>query len=167
MSDLLEFNVDTPSQRGTEQLLQGIYCDPFFVALPYSWANNIVEEFEVVAVPKSALWLAGVANIAGVILPIVDLRLYFSPNLLPKPVHKQHRLLVGGLLVETDDAIPLALLFEGLPKQVKAVRHSLPEQSGLPAALIHLCVGQVTDEHGQTFFELAPDLLTQTLLHAL
>ena len=167
MSELLDFSIDEPSVVAERQLAQGIFCNPFHIALPYSWTKSIVEEFELVAVPKSAPWMAGIANVAGVILPVIDLSVYFSPTLQPKPIHKQHRLLVGGDFGVGDDAVPMALLFEGLPNQVRSMRHNTPEQSTLPDELAQLCVGVLRDERGQVFFELNPDLLTQALLQAL
>lgn len=175
MSDLPDFDLDGSPTAHAQQLAQGIFCEPFFVALPYSWATSIVEEFELVAVPKAAPWLAGIANVAGVILPIIDLRLYFSPALLPKPLHKQHRLLIGGNLGghlggdlgAGDDALPMALLFEGLPKQIRSVRSRLSDVHAVPPELIRVCAGLLTDERGESFFELKPEVLTQTLLQAL
>ena len=167
MSDLLDFSLDELTPVAVPQLSQGIFCSPFFIALPYLWAKSIVEEFELVAVPKSPPWMAGVANLAGVILPVIDLSAYFSPTQQPNPIHKQHRLLIGGDFGGGDEAVPMALLFEGLPQQVKALRRSVSEQSSMPQELAQLCVGELTNERGQSFFELDPDLLTQALLQAL
>lgn len=182
MSDALDFsfdeldevtkpgNTDGHIKTVSQQLAQGIYCHPFYIALPYSWATHIVEEFELVAVPKSAPWMAGITNVAGVILPVVDLSVYFSPHLPPKPISRQHRLLVGGDLgsdIGGDDTVPIALLFERLPNQVRSARRPLSNPASLPPALEQLCQGELTDGNGQFFFEICPELLTQALLQTL
>ena len=176
MSDALDFSFDELDGSGSalkavsQQLAQGIYCHPFHIALPYSWSTNIVEEFELVAVPKSAPWMAGITNVAGVILPVVDLSVFFSPQLQPKPISRQHRLLVGGdLATDTNDseAVPMALLFERLPNQVRSARRLVSDPASLPPFLEQVCLGELADGSGQFYFEICPEQLTRALLQAL
>jgi chemotaxis signal transduction protein len=98
---------------------QAINCGGVQVAVPYSWARNVVEQFDVAPVPNAPAWLAGAANVDGRCVAVIDLALWLDPEtpelLPPEATARRSRLLLGG---EGDDAF--ALRFQGLPALVRS-----------------------------------------------
>lgn len=108
---------------------QGIHCGGLAVALPYSWARGVVDEFELSGVPNAPRWLAGAANVEGRIVAVVDLAAWAEPLAQDMGVTQatpaRSRLLLGG-----DGTEAFALRFQGLPAllhcQAEDCEHSLP-----------------------------------------
>lgn len=92
---------------------QTIDCGGVRIAVPFSWARNIVETFVLSVAPLAPPWLAGAANIDGHIVPVVDLAAWLDAT-RAQPIDRRSRLLLGG---HGDDAF--ALLFSGLPALVR------------------------------------------------
>lgn len=134
-------------QTAGQQLAQGIVCGHWALALSFDWARQIVERFELSAIPKSPHWLLGSANIDGGIVPVVDLALYFGAA--PAQAATQRRLLVGGLA----DA-SVALAFTGLPQQLKYLPAPLTYGGALPDRLREVCGGVARDVGGRDFLEI-------------
>ncbi len=121
---------------------QAIDCGGLRVAVPYQWARQIVDHFELSPVPNAPIWLAGAANVEGRCLPVVDLALWLNPQEAPSTALR-NRLLVGG---EGDTAV--ALRFQGLPAMVRA--HPAPArtdalQRAVPQRLLPFVVGQAAE----------------------
>ena len=94
---------------GLRERAQGVDCWGLKVAVPYSWARAVVEDFELSQVPNAPLWMVGAANVDGRIVAVVDLSAWVWPG-QPEADLRDHRLLLGG-----DGADSLALSFGGLP----------------------------------------------------
>ena len=135
------------------KIAQGIVCGSWALAFSFDWARQIVEEFEISAIPKSPTWLLGAANIEGNIMPVIDLAVYFSPATANLTVSPHQRLLVGGLTAAgADDAV--ALVFNGLPQQLNYEPQELTYGGALPATLREACAGVATDLSGRNFLEI-------------
>lgn len=137
------------------KLAQGILCGAWALALPFDWARQIVDEFELSPVPKAPPWLLGATNIDGNILPVVDLSVYLGLATASAP--QRQRLLIGGTIDassadSTGDAICLA--FEGLPQQLGYERRELTYGGALPPRLRELCVGVGSNAAGHEFLEI-------------
>jgi chemotaxis signal transduction protein len=88
---------------------QAIDCGGVPVAVPFDWARNVVESFDLSPAPNAPAWLAGAANIDGRILPVLDLGAWLDPA-SAQALDRHSRLLVGG---DADESY--GLLFRGLP----------------------------------------------------
>jgi chemotaxis signal transduction protein len=143
------------------KLAQGIVCGSWALALSFDWARQIVENYEISAVPKAPSWLIGATNIEGNVLPVVDLATYFSPTMASYSVQRQ-RLLVGGLTAQSsDDAI--ALVFDGLPQQLNYEPQELTYAGALPPKLREVCDLVALDARGRNFLEINIDKLMAVL----
>jgi chemotaxis signal transduction protein len=144
------------------KIAQGIVCGSWALAFSFDWARQIVEEFEISAIPKSPTWLLGAANIEGNIMPVIDLAVYFSPTTANLSVSPNQRLLVGGLTAAgADDAV--ALLFNGLPQQLKYEAQELTYSGALPPKLREACGAVACDLSGRNFLEINMDKLMAVL----
>jgi chemotaxis signal transduction protein len=144
------------------KIAQGIVCGSWALALSFDWARQIVEEFEISAIPKSPAWLLGAANIEGNIVPVIDLAAYFSPTTANLAVSSHQRLLVGGLAAASaDDAV--AFIFNGLPQQLTYDPQELTYAGALPAKLREACDGVACDLSGRNFLEINTDKLMAVL----
>ncbi len=144
------------------KLAQGIICGSWALALSFDWSRQIVEDFEISAIPKSPAWLVGAANIEGSILPVVDLAVYFSPTTANLTVSPHQRLLVGRLKMDdTDEAV--ALLFNGLPQQLTYQSLELTYAGALPAKLREVCGAVASDASGRNFLEIDIEKLMAVL----
>jgi chemotaxis signal transduction protein len=144
------------------KLAQGIVCGSWALAFSFDWARQIVEEFEIAAIPKSPPWLLGAANVEGNILPVIDLAVYFSPTTANMQLSPHQRLLVGGLTAAgADDAV--ALLFNGLPQQLNYEAQELTYAGALPLKLREACDAVATDLTGRNFLEINIDKLMAIL----
>jgi chemotaxis signal transduction protein len=101
----------------TSPRAQGIRCGGLSVALPYSWARQVVDSFHLSRVPNAPPWLAGAANVDGRIVAVLDLAAWAQPEaaLLDTDAAQRPRLLLGGTGTAT-----LALRFQGLPALLMA-----------------------------------------------
>ena len=155
---------------GVEHLAQGIVCGPWALAFRFEWARSLVEQYDVVAVPKAPPWFVGAANIDGNIIPVVDLALYINPQASMEALggvgSAQRRLLVGGMSAAgAEDAV--AILFGQLPQQLRYQPQDVNEVPGLPARLRELCAAYALDAGGQMFLEIDAERLTQALAQEL
>jgi chemotaxis signal transduction protein len=143
------------------KLAQGIVCGSWALALSFDWARQIVEHYEISAVPKAPSWLIGAANIEGNVLPVVDLATYFSPTMASYSVQRQ-RLLVGGLTAQSSDDA-MALVFDGLPQQLNYEPQELTYAGALPPKLRDVCDLVALDASGRNFLEINIDKLMAVL----
>jgi chemotaxis signal transduction protein len=144
------------------KIAQGIVCGSWALAFSFDWARQIVEEFEISAIPKSPSWLLGAANIEGNIMPVIDLAVYFSPATANLAVSPHQRLLVGGVTAAgADDAV--AFVFNGLPQQLNYEPEELTYAGALPANLREACVGVASDLSGRNYLEINIEKLMAVL----
>lgn len=144
------------------KLAQGIICGSWALAFSFDWSRQIIDNFELSAIPKSPIWLSGAVNIEGNVLPVVDLAQYFSPELSGSGLQGQQRLLVGGLTTDdSDDAI--ALVFDSLPLQLNYEAQALTYASALPPKLREVCDGVAIDATGRSFLEINSQRLMAAL----
>jgi chemotaxis signal transduction protein len=147
------------------KLAQGILCGSWALAFPFDWARQIVDTFELSAIPKAPAWLLGGTNVDGNIIPVVDLRVYLGDSMAS--ASNQQRLLIGGLsnaqssADSTGDA--LAIAFEGLPQQLGYEPQALTYADVLPARLRELCVGVGKNPAGHEFLEIDAERLLAAL----
>lgn len=155
-------------QATGQRLAQGIICGHWALAFSFDWARHIVESFEVSAIPKSPNWLLGAANVDGSIVPVVDLALYFgasagtAPSFVSAPsapASAQKQRLLVGRMASQDAGEALALVFTGLPQQLKYLPAPLADAGALPVGLREVCEGTARDASGRDFLEIN----TQTL----
>ena len=152
-------------QATGQRLAQGVICGHWALAFSFDWARHIVESFEVSAIPKSPNWLLGSANVDGSIVPVVDLALYFGTpaGTAPStPAAPKQRLLVGRLASQ-DAGEALALVFTGLPQQLKYLPAPLTDAGALPARLREVCEGMARDASGRDFLEINTQMLKAIL----
>lgn len=123
LNEVIE-RTEVSTETTSAQLFQGVRCGMLAVAFPYGWATKIVEQFSLSPIPKAPAWLAGAANIDGRIVPVIDLAHFRSraarvdSGMTGEINVRKQRLLIGGLSEKNDDS-RLAILFEGLPEQVR------------------------------------------------
>ncbi len=133
-------------------LLQAIRCGTHRVAVSYQWAHAIVDRFEIVPVPKAPVWLMGATVIDAQVLPVIDLALYIDPTFRRPALQKDLRLLVGG---SEDGALldpSLALVFDGLPQQVRSsINDPQPAMGSVPMRLEGLVDGCAASTQGEQF----------------
>ena len=120
---------------------QGIHCAGLNVALPYSWARGVVDDFELSRVPLAPAWLAGAANLDGRIVAVVDLATWAQPEAAPAApaataASARSRLLLGG-----EGAEAFALRFTGLPTLLRCGPMTADTAQTLPPALQALVNG--------------------------
>ena len=144
----------------------GIACGEFQFAIAYKWVGKMVDDFEMVAVPRSPPWLGGLANIDGAMVPVVDLAEFFGSSALPDAgAHAQPRLLVGTH--ERDQQVgAIGFLFTGLPSQFPHATQPLIASAMLPERLREVCMGEIADAGGRKFLALDVDALSEALLAA-
>lgn len=132
---------------------QAIQCGRWSLALSFDWANTIIDQFELVNVPKAPSWLIGAANLDGSIVPVVDLAVYIEPDAPTASLGRQHRLLMGGR-TDGSNENAVALLFSGLPFQIQYARAPLGADVVAPESLRQMCRGLARSDLGQTHFEI-------------
>ena len=146
----------------TKQLAQGVQCGTLSLAFGFDWARQIVDQFELVPVPRAPSWVLGAVNVNGLIVPVVDLANYFSGSETPAQLERGQRLLVGGVQAEDADAA-LALVFSLSPVQLEYTAQPLAELQALPARLQEVCRGGASDDQGRLFIEIDPERLMDAL----
>ena len=132
---------------------QAIECGRWSLALGFDWANTIVDQFQLVTIPKAPAWLIGAVNLDGGIIPVVDLAAYFEPEEKVMSIDRHHRLLVGGM-TDGSNENAVAILFSGLPFQIQYTREPLRAGVALPERLQELCRGLARSEAGKHHFEI-------------
>ena len=145
---------------------QTITCGGWSLALNLLWANTIVDTFELVKIPRAPHWLVGATNIDGSIIPVVDLSVYFVPHAAPMVIDRHHRILVGGKREESAESGAggdnvFAILFNGLPMQIKYTREAIDASLVVPERLRELSLGMAKSNAGsgigKTHFEMNTD----------
>lgn len=145
---------------------QGIVCGSWALAFSFDWARQIVEDFDISAIPKAPPWLLGAANIEGSIIPVVDLAVYFSTVTVHSKAPPHQRLLVGGLIaLGAEDAI--AFIFNDLPQQLRYEVQELTYAGALPSKLREVCDAVASDVSGQNYLEINIDKLLVALAEEL
>ena len=150
---------------------QAITCGGWMLALNMQWTNLIVDDFELVTIPRAPNWLVGAANIEGNIVPVVDLTMYFVPNAAPLLIDRHTRLLLGGKREDAEGSSAndnvFAILFSGLPIQIQYTREDINEMIVIPERLRELSLGlaQSRNMGGEVrqHFELDTDKLLDYL----
>lgn len=144
------------------KLAQGIVCGEFRLAFGFDWARQIVDQFELVPIPRAPTWVLGAVNVNGVIVPVVDVANYFSEVAEPAQLLRGQSLLVGGTQDEdADNAIAVA--FSQTPVQLDYVDEPLVGVPALPARLQEVCCGVVSDDRAQLYIEIDPRKLMDAL----
>lgn len=146
----------------TRQLAQGVICGDWALAFNFDWARQIVDEFELVPLPRAPSWVLGAVNVNGLIVPVVDLANYFAESTVPAQQVRGHRLLVGGVQAEDADGA-LALVFSLAPVQLEYSPQFLLQPNSLPARLKEVCKGTACDDKAHLFFEIDPQRLMDAL----
>lgn len=111
---------------------QALTCGTQVIGVPFCWARQVIEAFELTRVPNAPPWLAGAVNADGVILPVIDLATWLDPTQV-LPAGTRLRLLAGG-----DGENGFALLFDGLPMPARVAAQapqSEPEPIACPERL--------------------------------
>jgi chemotaxis signal transduction protein len=132
---------------------QAIQCGRWSLALSFDWANTIIDQFELVTIPKAPPWLIGAVNLDGGIVPVVDLAAYFEPDGRTTAIGRQHRLLMGGRTHESNENA-VAILFSGLPFQIQYTREPVSTDIAMPERLRDLCRGVARSEVGKRHLEI-------------
>jgi chemotaxis signal transduction protein len=111
-ADVAPIALAPPTERA-----QAVRCGERWIALPYGWARQAVEQAALSAVPGAPAWLAGAANVEGRVVPVIDLPAWLHAGQFTDARAKDTRVLVGG---DGDDMV--GLLFTGLPRLVHVTR---------------------------------------------
>ncbi len=150
------------TQNSVKQLAQGVACGSWSLAFTFAWARQIVEGFEVVALPRAPGWVLGAVNINGAIVPIVDLGNYFSESVEPAQAERGQRLLVGGIQAEDAEAA-LAVVFSQSPVQLEYLTEPIKHRELLPSRLMDVCLGIAKDDSGKEYLEIDVERLMGAL----
>ena len=147
---------------GSRKLAQGIHCGEFSVAFGFDWARQIVDDFELVPIPRAPSWVLGAVNVNGLIVPVVDLPTYFAESVVPAQLLRGHRLLVGGVQQE-DAENALAVVFSQTPTQLDYQTQPWLSQQELPSRLQEVCSGAASNDERQFYVEIDPVKLMDAL----
>lgn len=151
-----------PGAKAARKLAQGIYCGDFPVALGFDWARQIVDQFELVSIPRAPAWVLGAVNVNGLIVPVIDLATYFAHSPVPAQLQRGQRLLVGG--VQDEDAEnALAVVFSQTPTQLDYQTRPWPNPQALPLRLQEVCSGAATNDERLWYVEIDPVRLMDAL----
>jgi chemotaxis signal transduction protein len=137
----------------TRQLAQGVVCGAFHLAFSFSWARQIVDQFELVSIPRSPTWVLGAVNAGGLIVPVVDLDNYFSQSDVPAQLQRGQRLLVGGVQAEDADGA-MAVIFSQTPTQLEYESRPLDASQVLPPRLQEVCSAVAVGDSGREYLEI-------------
>lgn len=157
-----------PEKAWGEATAQLIQCRGIPLAFSYDWVTQIVDQFDLVPVPKAPDWFVGAANVDGMIVPVVDLGRYFAPLSTSEAIGRQHRLLMGGRIGDSNEQA-LAILFSGLPFEIAYERAPLSAAAKmtqlpvLPEALADLCQGLAVQADGKIAYEIRANELVEVL----
>ena len=145
------------------QLAQGVVCGDLRLAFTFRWARLIVEDFDLVALPRAPGWVLGAVNVNGSIVPVVDLISYFTQSVQPAQLQRGQRLLVGGIQAEDAEAA-LAIVFLQTPVQLEYKPQPLSGSSDvLMPRLLEVCSGLASDDQGNQYFEIDTERLMDVL----
>lgn len=151
-----------PAPAVGRKLAQGIHCGDFSVALGFDWARQIVDQFELVPIPRAPSWVLGAVNVNGLIVPVVDLATYFAHSPVPAQLQRGQRLLIGGVQDE-DSENALAVVFSQTPTQLDYQTCPWPDLQALPMRLQEVCSGAASNDERQFYVEIDPVRLMDAL----
>ena len=154
--------VVAPLQNSARKLAQGIRCGEFSVAFGFGWARQIVDQFELVPIPRAPSWILGAANVNGLIVPVIDLASYLTESAVPAQLVRGQRLLVGGMQDE-DAENALAVVFSQIPVQLDYETSLWPDLQALPRRLQEVCSGAASDGERRLYAEIDPGKLMDAL----
>ena len=143
-------------------LAQGVQCGDFLLAFHFQWARQIVEQFDLVPIPRAPSWMLGAVNVNGLIVPVVDLSNYFTHSTAPAQLQRGQRLLLGGLQAEDADNA-LAVVFTQTPTQLEYHPQPIATPDALPARLQEVCLSTAVDDQSRTYLEIDPTKLMDAL----
>ena len=155
-------NAAQPAEHASKLLAQGLQCGQYLLAFNFDWARQIVDEFDLVPLPRAPAWVLGAVNVNGLIVPVVDIANYFSESSAPAQVLRGQRLLVGGVQAE-DAESAFAIVFSQTPVQLEYDAQPLTDLAELPPRLQDVCKGFASAEQGKSYIEID----TQKLMTAL
>ncbi len=141
-----------------ERVCQGVVCGAWALAFEFGWARAIVEDFDLVAVPRAPEWLVGAASIDGELVPVVELARYIQPGQAPLDLESGHRLLIGGV-----GAATVGILFSQRPNMIRFVPEPVQHVKYLPAPLREMARAQATTPGGGLFIDVDPKKLMAQL----
>ena len=145
------------------QLAQGILCGELRLAFTFAWARQIVDEFDLVALPRAPGWVLGAVSINGSIVPVVDLSSYFTQSAQPAQPQRGQQLLVGGIQAEDAEAA-LAVVFSQTPVQLEYEPQPLNSASNaLMPRMLDVCSGTAADDQGNQYFQIDTERLMDAL----
>lgn len=146
------------------RLALGFCRGPWRLALDYDACGGIIDQFAAVPVPNAPPWLCGVTSHSGGIFPIIDLERYFDENALGAPPGGPQRLLMTSDAAQ--DPVHVALLFNGLPVQLRGDLSPSVADGGHPLRLSQLAEGRMQDRSGAGYLRLdAPKLIDALYAH--
>jgi chemotaxis signal transduction protein len=145
-----------------QQVGQAVQCGRWALVFNFLWTNAIIDDYELVAIPGAADWLAGAANIEGSIVPVVDLAVYFEPDAKQAVADRHRRLLLGGR-VEGSNENAAALLFSKLPFQIQYTREPISPDAQLPERLLEVCSCSAISSSGESYFEIDTERFVEFL----
>jgi len=143
-------------------LAQGVQCGEFLLAFHFQWARQIIEQFQLVPIPRAPSWMLGAVNVNGLIVPVVDLANYFSQSAVPAQLQRGQRLLLGGLQAEDADNA-LAVVFSQTPTQLEYHPQPIAAPDTLPARLQEVCLAAAMDDQTRAYIEIDPARLMDAL----
>ncbi len=135
-----------------DSLYQGIQCGSLRLAVSYRWARSILESFDETPVPKAPLWLAGATAVDGQVRPIIDIALLIDPAFVRDTPRQSMHLLLGGADGGDLRDPPMALLFDGMPQQLRDEGLTSLEQFTIPDALAPFVELTVSSPRGETYY---------------
>ena len=144
------------------KLAQGIVCGKLNLAFTFDWARQIVDDYELVPLPRAPGWVLGAVNINGAIVPVVDLDNYFFDSVQPAQAERGQRLLVGGIYAEDSEAA-LAVVFNQTPVQLEYQSTENSNREALPPRLLDVCQGIARDDRGKEYVEIDPERLIDAM----
>ena len=126
---------ETVTIGGSEQYFVRFELDDTGYALPLDHVEQAVRMVALVGVPEAPPWIAGLLNLHGRVIPVIDLRRRFG--LPPKPPHKNDRLLVirdhrQSLAIMADT---VSQVFEVSPEQIEAPPGDLLQSRSLQSVI--------------------------------
>lgn len=143
-------------------LAQGVQCGNYLLAFNFDWARQIVDDYELVPVPRAPAWVLGAVNINGLIVPVIDIENYFSESTTPAQLQRGQRLLLGGVQAEDAEGA-LAIVFSQTPAQLEYDAQPLTDVAALPVRLQDVCKGTASGEQGKLYIEVDPQRLMDAL----
>jgi chemotaxis signal transduction protein len=158
----LDGSLASPAAVPAKALAQGVQCGDFLLAFDFKWARQIIEQFELVPVPRAPSWMLGAVNVNGLIVPVIDIANYFSQSAVPAQLQRGQRLLLGGIAAEDADSA-LAVIFSQTPTQLEYQAKPIAALQDLPVRLQEVCRQAAVDDIGRIYIEIEPEKLMDAL----